>query len=279
MARAYRSRVDELIRGRHTLKELQALYVYAAWLSELLAWLAHDLGNSRAAQAYALDCYTYADEAGHGELCGWATDAMASIAMYSQDPLMAVRAVMRGTDRVVTSHPLAVRLRAQAARAHARLGQREACEVLFTEARRLHEQLPDNAPRRFTVDTSTLASYAMTAYPATAYAWLGDFETARTHGEAALAVHESAPPDSRSPSREAIARLDLATTLVKLSTPEEAVSLGSQALTSMRVVTSVILRAHDLDRALVSHYPGLTCAHEFHEQYRQVAQRSTVSSE
>jgi hypothetical protein len=37
MARAYRSRVDELIRDRHTLKELQALYVHAACLSELLA--------------------------------------------------------------------------------------------------------------------------------------------------------------------------------------------------------------------------------------------------
>ena len=40
VACAYRSRVDELIRGRRTLKELQELYVYAAWLSELLAWLA-----------------------------------------------------------------------------------------------------------------------------------------------------------------------------------------------------------------------------------------------
>ncbi|MEO7195193.1 MAG: hypothetical protein ABIZ05_10270 [Pseudonocardiaceae bacterium] len=49
-ARSYRSRVDELIRGRHTLKELRELYVYAAWLSELLAWLAYDLGNFRTAQ-------------------------------------------------------------------------------------------------------------------------------------------------------------------------------------------------------------------------------------
>jgi hypothetical protein len=57
VARAYRSRADELIRGHRMLKEMQSLYVYAAWLSELLAWLAHDLGNSRTAQAYALDCY------------------------------------------------------------------------------------------------------------------------------------------------------------------------------------------------------------------------------
>ncbi|MGH4007638.1 MAG: helix-turn-helix domain-containing protein [Pseudonocardiaceae bacterium] len=279
VARAYRSRVNELIRGRRTLKELQALYVYAAWLSELLAWLAHDLGNSRTAQAFALDCYTYADEVGHGELCGWAADAMASIAMYSEHPDSAARAAMRGAAKVSTSHPLAVRLRAQAARAHARSGQREACESLFDEAHRLHERLPVKAPTRFTIDTSTLACYAMTAYPASAYVWLGDFETARTHGEAALAVHESAPPASRSPSREAIARLDLATALAQLDTPDEAVALGDQALTSTRVVTSVVLRARDLDRALVSQYPKLACVREFHEQYQQVARCLTTKGE
>jgi hypothetical protein len=279
VARAYRSRVDELIRGRHTLKELQELYVYAAWLSELLAWLAHDLGNSRTARAYALDCFTYADEVGHGELCGWASDAVASIAMYSGYPTSAVSAAIRGTTKVSTSHPLAVRLHAQAARAHARLGQREPYETLFGEAQRLHERLPARAPIRFTIDTGTLASYAMTAYPASAYAWLGDFGTARTYGEAALIVHESAPSASRSPSREAIARLDLATALVHLGTPDEAVALGDQALTSTRVVSSVLLRAGDLDRALVSRYTKLSCVREFHERYRQVIQRSTIAEE
>jgi hypothetical protein len=274
VARVYRSRVDKLIRGRHTLKELEALYVYAAWLSEILAWLAHDLGNSRTAQAFALDCYTYADEVGHGELCGWAADAMASIAMYSERPESAVRAAMRGVTKVSSSHPLAVRLRGQAARAHARLGQRELCETLLHDAQRLHERLPARAPQRFTIDTGTLASYAMTAYPASAYTWLGDFGTARDHGEAALAVHESAPPASRSPSREAIARLDLATALAQLGIPDEAVILGGQALTSPRVVTSVVLRARDLGRVLVNRYPKLACVREFQEQYRHITQRA-----
>ncbi len=277
VARAYRSRVDELIRGRHTLKELQALYVYAAWLSELLAWLANDLGNSRAARAYALDSYTYADQAGHDELCGWAANAMATITMYP-DPDSAARVAMKGATKVSTSHPLAVNLRAQAARAYARLGHREPCEKLFSEARQLHERLPTRAPILFTLDTDTLASCAMTDYPASAYLWLRDFETARTYGEAALAVHESASPNSRLPSREAVARLILATALVHLGTPDDAVALGSQALMSTRVVTSVVARARDLDRALVSRYPRLACAREFHEQYRHVAQRSPVGA-
>ncbi|MGQ0775743.1 MAG: hypothetical protein ACT4NY_15215 [Pseudonocardiales bacterium] len=277
VARAYRTRVDELIRGRHTLKELQELYVYAAWLSELLAWLAHDLGNSRTARAFALDSYTHADQVGHDELCGWAADAMASIAMYSEHPDDAARVAIRGIAKAPTSHPLAVRLRAQAARAYGRLGQRESCETLFGEAQQLHERLPARAPSRFTIDTGTLASYAITSYPASVYVWLGDFETARKHAEAALAVHKLVLPGNRSPSREAIARLDLAIALVHLGTPDDAVALGSQALMSTRVVTSVVTRARDLDRALVSRYPRLACAREFHEQYRQAAQGSTAT--
>ncbi|MGH8602877.1 MAG: XRE family transcriptional regulator, partial [Gammaproteobacteria bacterium] len=279
VARAYRSRVDDLIRGRHTLKELQALYVYAAWLSELLSWLAYDLGNFRTAQAYALDCYTHADEAGCGELCGWAAGSMASIAMLSEYPDSAARAAMRGVAKVSTSHPLAVSLRAKAARAYARLGQREPCETLFAEAQQLHERLPARAPCRFTKDTGIIASYAITAYPASAYIWLRDFDTARRHGEAALAAIESAPPGSRE-QRQSFAQLILATTLVGLGTPDDAVALGSQALTSTRVITSgVVAYARDLDRALVSRYPRLACVREFHEQYRHVTQRSTATEE
>ncbi|MGB6165818.1 MAG: helix-turn-helix transcriptional regulator [Pseudonocardiaceae bacterium] len=278
VARAYRSRVDELIRGRHTLKELQALYVYAAWLSELLTWLATDLGNLRAARAYALDCYTYADQAGHGELCGWAANAMASIAMYSEHPDRAMRAAMQGVAKVSASHPLAVSLRAHAARAYARVGQREPCETLFVEALRLHERLPARPPCRFDTDTGIIASYAMTAYPASAYIWLGDFDTARTHGEAALAAIESAPLGSRE-QRSSFAQIILATALVGYGAPDDAAALGSQALTSARVITSgMVTYVRDLDRALVSRYPRRVCAREFHEQYRHVAQRSTVGA-
>ncbi|MGQ0777500.1 MAG: helix-turn-helix domain-containing protein, partial [Pseudonocardiales bacterium] len=77
VARTYRRRVDQLIHGHHTLKEERELYVYAAWLSELLAWLAHDFGFPLTAEAYALDSYEHADQAGHNVLCAWATETMA----------------------------------------------------------------------------------------------------------------------------------------------------------------------------------------------------------
>jgi hypothetical protein len=119
------------------------------------------------------------------------------------------------------------------------------------------------------MDTGIHASYAMTAFPASAYLWLRDFETARTHAEAALAAIESAPPGSRSPYGQTQVRLDLAMSLVGLGTPDDAVT---------RMVPPLVARARDLDRALVSRYPRLACAREFHEQYRHVAQRSAAGA-
>lgn len=272
VARAYRTRVDELIRGRHTLKELQELYVCAGWLSELLAYLAHDLGNPRTAQAYAVDCYRHAEQAGHGELCGWAADVMTTITTYAERPDRAARAGMQGIAQVPAGHPLAIRLRAKTARAYAGLGDRKTFDTLFTEARNLHDQMPTQTPRRFTLDTGRMASYAVAAHPAQAYLWLDDFQAAKTHSEAALAVHESAYGDSSS-GKGAIARLDLALALAHLGAPDEAVALGGQALTPTCALGSVLTHARDLNAVLVSRYPTLTCVQDFREQYRQSALR------
>lgn len=270
VARAYRARVDELIHGRHTLSELRDLYVYAGGLSELLAWLANDLGHPRTAQAYAVDSYAHAEQAGHGELGGWAADVMTTIASYAERPDRAVQAARKGIARVPIDHPLAIQLRVKAARAYARLGDRERFDTLFTEARRLHDQLPAETPNRFTIGTGTLASYAITAYPAHAYLALEDFHAAKTHSEAALAVHESAPPASSSPGKGAMARLNLATALTHLGEPDEAAALGHQALTSACAANFVRTHAHDLNAALVRRYPTLTCVRDFHDHYRQV---------
>ncbi|TDD96856.1 hypothetical protein E1298_02425, partial [Actinomadura rubrisoli] len=96
MARTYRHQVAELIQGPHTLQQARELYVYAAWLSEALAWLAHDLGDPFAAEAWAVDAFEHADQAGHDELCAWAADAMASTAIYNNQPARALAAAQRG---------------------------------------------------------------------------------------------------------------------------------------------------------------------------------------
>ncbi len=267
VARAYRARVAELTAGPCTLRETAALYVAAAWLSELLAWLAHDLGHPAAAAAYAIDSYEHAGQAGHDEICAWAADAMSSVAMWAGHPARAAETAGRGIAVAPAGHPLAVRLRAQAARAHARLGQRAECERLLSEAADLYDQLPARAPMRFGTNTGTLAAYAITAYPASCYVWLGDYRQAETHGRAALAAHEAAPAGSRSPTREAIARIDLAIAVTGLGEPDEGAALGLAALGSARVVDSVRSRAGDLNAVLTARYPGHAGAGSFREAY------------
>ncbi|GGV52163.1 hypothetical protein [Streptomyces spectabilis] len=41
----YRRKVDRFLKGDHTHRQERDLRAFAGWLSELLAWLAHDLGD------------------------------------------------------------------------------------------------------------------------------------------------------------------------------------------------------------------------------------------
>jgi transcriptional regulator with XRE-family HTH domain len=263
VARTYRAQVQRLISGPCTLAQKRDLYVYAAWFSELLAWLSHDLGAPLAAHAWAADCFEHARQAGHGELCGWAADAMASIALYARQPAHAVETALAGLAHVPAGHPLTVRLRTQAARGHARLGQRDACETLIADAEQEYSRLPAQQSVR-AGDGGLLAAFAVTAYPTSCYVWLGDFIKAATYGRRALEIYESASADERSPSREAIARVDLALALAGQGQPGEAAELGCQALGSPRLTGSVLSRARDLDAALAARYPGQEDAARFH---------------
>lgn len=274
VARAYRQRVEQLIQGGHTLTEERELYVYAAWLSVTLAWLAHDLGFPLTAEAYVIDCYEHADQAGHGVLCAWATDAMASIAMHADRSGKAVLAAQKGIGKLPDRHPLAVALRTQAARAHARQGRRGECVELLAEAQELHERLPTRAPGLLGVDDNMVAARAIASRITSSCIWLADYQQAETHARAALAVYESTAPAHRSPSREAVARLDLGIALVNIGSLDEAVVHGGQALSSARVTDSVLSRAGEFDRALLTCFPREAITQNFHEQYRQIARRA-----
>ncbi|MCR8575776.1 tetratricopeptide repeat protein [Streptomyces sp. Isolate_219] len=251
----YRRKVNSLLKAKHTHQQERELLAFAGWLSELLAWLAHDLGDARTGLAFATDAFVHGQQAGHGQLCAWAMDASASINLYEQRPAKARNAALRGLTEAPADHPLTVRLHAQAARAAAADGDTEGFTTAFHSAEDAHRLLPPRSPRRFGMDVMPLADYALTSYPATSFIWLGQAEQARRHAEHALATYEAAPEASRSPSREAIARIDLAIAHAQLGDPDDAVALGHQALGSARVVDSVRHRAGDLTSFLTRRYP------------------------
>ncbi len=262
----YRRKVNTLLRGPHTHPQQRDLLACAGWLSELLAWLAHDLGSARAGLAFATDAYTHAEHAGHGELCGWAMDAAASINLYEHRPHKARQAAERGLSQTSAGHPLTVRLHAQAARAAAADGDGNGFTTAFSHAQDAYRLLPSRPRQRFGMDTLPLAEYALTSYPASAHIWLGNAVQAQQAAESALAVYEAAPAASRSPSREAIACIDLAFARALLGEPQDALVLGHQALDSTRVVDSVRNRARELASFLTRRYPRLEAAEELQER-------------
>jgi tetratricopeptide (TPR) repeat protein len=166
VARAYRRRVQELIQGRHTLAEGRELFVCAGWLDERLAWVARNLGDSRAAQAYAIDCFEHAEQAGHAQLCGYAAQVMASVPMDVDQPERAVDAIRKGVAKTPSPSHVAVWVRAHAAEIHARLGQRDESAEMLRQAGELYDRLPTRVTRRFSAVNSLLTRYDMLGYAA-----------------------------------------------------------------------------------------------------------------
>lgn len=251
----YRRKVDALLKTKHTHRQERELLAFAGWLSELLAWLAHDLGDARTGLAFATDAFVHGQQAGHGLLCAWAMGAAASINLYEQRSGKDRDAALKGLIEAPATHPLTVRLHAQAARGAAANGDVDGFTTAFQAAEDAYRLMPPRSPRRFGMDVLPLADYAFTSYPATSFIWLCQAEQARQHAEHALATYGSAPEASRSPSREAIARIDLALAHAQLVDPDDAVALGQQALDSARVVDSVRHRASDLTSFLTRRYP------------------------
>ena len=268
-ARTYRHHIDHLLQGPHTLREARQLYTFAGWLSETLAWLSHDLGQPLAADAYCIDAFTHAEEAGHDELCAWALDARASIAFHGHCLPQALQAAEQGVSIAPAEHPIRVRLQAQYARVLAHQGRSHEYDTALSRALRYYDQLPASPPTRFGKQTLKLVAYAITSYPASSSLALQRFDVARIHAERALSEHMSANARDRSPSRAALAKLDLAIAMAGLGDPSAAVRLGQEALQSPRVVMSVQNRANGLLQWLSTSFPNSRQAVMFEASVRE----------
>ena len=273
VARWYRHQVGKLIERPHTLRQGRLLYTYAGWLSELLARMARALGELTLAETYCVDAYQHGWQAEDDELCAWAMEAKASIALYNHRPRAALSAALKGAAHAPAGQPVAVLLMARAARAHARLGQREDFRSTLWAARNAHEHLPIQTSTHFGQDTSpdrTSLPDLLVGHAASSCVWLGLAEEAQRHAEHTLELIHSAPVAHQSPIREAIARIDLGLARTVLAAPDEACALGTQALRwEPPAGHPVHARALELDAALQRRYPDLPQVAEFHERCHQ----------
>lgn len=244
-----------------------ALYAYAAHLSDL----AHDLGSSVTAEAYAIDCYRHADQAGHDELCAWACSSLACWALYARQPAKAVAAAERGIGRAPRRSPIAARLHANAGRVYARQGNKERCTERLDQARKLSDRLPDESPVRLATESGAMTSSIIGQHTADSHVWLADYQDAAREARAAFAVA------AWSPGRADEIRLTLAMALANLGSPDEAVEHATQALAQARYLGSLLSRTRELDAALMSRYATETRVQEFHDRYRQLTSRAIMN--
>jgi hypothetical protein len=237
-----RRHVAALLQGRTTLRQRRDLYVDAAWLSSILAWLAHDSGRQQAALAYACDAWQHAEEAEHGAAAAWAKDVEATILLYGNRPADALHAARTGAARAPANSPAAARLLGQTMRISARLGKSPG------SLRSAPDHLPTHQAGLFSTDIAHFHSFA-----ASSYLWLHDPRSAETHAREALDLYASAP--SASPTRRAIATLDLAIAKAQLRDLDGALALGTSALRCSRPASAITERSKDLGRVLAEAFP------------------------
>lgn len=266
ITRAYRQRVHQLLDGRPTLAEARELHVHGAYLSHILSDLSHDLGSTVAASAYAVDAYRRAEQAGHGELCAWAAGSLAATLRWTDRPAEAATAAQKGLRRVPRRHPLAARLHARVAQAHARSSDHAACVESLRRARSVGDRLPSKMTSRFATDSAEHVSHSIDVYAAECHVELNNWNDAARHARAAFGVGRW------SPGREAGAHLTLGTALAHLGSPDDAAEHGTKgiALCNRDLGTTLLQRARRLDAALMARYPNESCAKDFHEHYQQL---------
>jgi hypothetical protein len=197
--------VQRLLQGPTRLSEHRELLVTAGWLSLLIGCVNYDLGLARHAETARTAAYQLGREAGHGEIVAWSYEMSAWFAL-TQGRLRSVFDYSAAGLDAAPHASVGIQLAGQAAKAHARMGNRSEVRRALDQGAKLlteheHPTRPDN---HFVIDPTKWDFYAMDCYRI-----VGEDERASEHANEVLAL--SARPDGtdRSPMRATEARLTL----------------------------------------------------------------------
>ncbi|HET9254855.1 MAG TPA: hypothetical protein VFO16_06590 [Pseudonocardiaceae bacterium] len=267
-ARWYRRQVEDLIAGQHTLREGKQLYRHAGSLSIILAWLSINLGDLVTAEAHCLDAWEHGWQAEDHEICAWAMDAENTVFTYSNQPAAAKDAAERGLKHAPRGSAAAAGLSVKLARAYAKLGQADQFQEALKEAQARFDQLGHTSTGLFPANSGML-----TLYTADSYIWLGRPDRAMPYAEETISFCQDLSLSEREPTREALARLDLALAHTELGQPDDAAEQIEHALSSERITGSVLSRLGDLVVCMQHRYPELGMTIGLTGRYREIAAR------
>ncbi|MGH3829622.1 MAG: helix-turn-helix domain-containing protein [Pseudonocardiaceae bacterium] len=264
-ARWYRRQIEDLIAGRHTLREGRELYRHAGSLGIVLAWLSIDLGDLVTAEAHCLDAWEHGWQAEDHEICAWAMDAKTTISTYRNQPAAARDAAERGLKHAPLGSAAAAGVSFKLARAYARLGQVDQFQEVLKDAQVRFGQLDQLSSGLLSVNSGYLL------YVADSYIWLDQPERAIPYANETILFCRGLGSSECEPTREALARLDLAQAHVDLGRPGDAAEQIEQALSSEFITGTVLRRLGDLAVRLRHKYPQLRMTKELTNQHREIA--------
>src|SRR3954447_13153123 len=208
------------------------------------------------------------DEAGNGDIIGWAHEMRAWYALTQGNYRGAIQAASAGED-MAPSHGVSVQLLAQRAKAWARIGDRRQVEVALEAGRRILESLPypENLDNHFVVDPAKFDFYAMDCYRIVGEDQLAD-----------LAAHEVIRSSTdfdgtlRKPMRVAEAEITLGVLAARNGEPELAVDYGRRALArERRALPSLLMVSRELANILSTRYQDAPETPEYLEELRSIA--------
>jgi tetratricopeptide (TPR) repeat protein len=267
-AQTWLESVNSLLDKRITLAQHRDVLTMAGWLTLLVACLHHDLGNDRGADLARLGALQIANEVEHPEIAAWSIEIKAWMALTRGDYYAAVAAARDGLART-TRHGVAVQLHAQAAKAWARIHNRDQAIVELETGRELLSGMgfPDNPLNHFQVDPTKYDFYAMDCWRLTG-------ADALAEAAAETVIRTSRAPDGRSvsPMRLAEAELTRATILARAGDFENAVTIADEALAIDRQsLPSLLLAAREVCDELRRIKPGDPLAQDLANHIQRLA--------
>lgn len=243
--------VQQLLEGPTRLAEHRELLVIAGWLALLIGCLNYDLGLARHAETARTAAFQLGREAGHGEIVAWSFEMSAWFAI-TQGRLRSIPDYVEAGITAAPHASVAIQLAAQAAKAHARMGNRSDVRRALDQGARLlndHEH-PSRPENHFVIDPTKWDFYAMDCYRIAR-------DDARAAENAQEILRLSARPDGsdRSPMRASEARLTLSIVALRDGDIDGATEWARKAFnTERRSVNSLSTVADELYHEARAHY-------------------------
>jgi transcriptional regulator with XRE-family HTH domain len=246
--------VARLLDARKTLAEHRRLLAAGGWLSLLAGTCSIDLHLWDAASARLGTAAELARETGHAELAAWCLETRAWQLLTTGD-YPAAATLARGAQQAAPrGTSVAIQATAQEGRALARLGASGRVDAYAALSRvdALVSPLPVpwQPEHHYRYDPAKSESYA-----ATTLSWLGDPAGERVTREV-LGRLESAADGPPRPRRAALARVDLALSLLAAGKADEAAAAALEAVTSGQLVPSHYWRAREVVEGVESSGTG-----------------------